>query len=195
MNLTESINDIVEQAASLLSPPNMDDWTPPADAPADMHARLEQEEYDRRAQSKVDAYLADRSDRLLCLRAIHEAAEGRAAAYKAQAVPWTRLAERQTRLAAYCEQLARNVLETERAQAGYEPSEPYAVTFPNGVKMALRQSPPALQIVDAAELPRRYVETVVTHKTLNDEIKKALKDGKVVPGAKLTRGTYVWWGR
>lgn len=192
MSLTESVNDVVAQAAGLLAPVDMSDWSPPADAPADAVARLEQEEYDRRAQKRIDDYLADRSDRLICLKAIRQAAEDRANAYEAQAAPWQRMADRQKRLKAYVEQLGRNVLEAERKAAGFGDDEPYEVTAPNGVKFALALSPPALQC-SVDDLPRRYIETCDKPKT--DEIKRALKAGLVVPGAKLTRGLHVRWGR
>lgn len=192
MGITAQVNDVVEQAANLLALPDMSDWSPPEDAPDDKVPQMEAEEIDRRMQAKVDRFLADRTDRLLCLKAIREAAQDRAAAYKAQAAPWTRLAERQARLCAHVEQLGRNVLEAERTAAGFEADEPYEVTMPNGVKFALQQSPPALTYV-VEDLPGRYVEIV--RKPLTDEIKKALKAGQVVPGAKLTRGLHVRWGR
>lgn len=193
MNLTESINDIIEQAAGLLSPPDMSGWEPPADAPGELREKLEREEYDRRAQSKIDAYLADRSDRLACLKAIREASGDRAAAYKEQAAPWLRMAERQERIKAYVEQLARNVLEAERTAAGFGDDEPYAVTLANGVKMGLRLSPWSVKVADVEELPGRFVKVEKT--ALREAIARALEAGKVVPGATRTRGLHVHWGK
>ena len=191
MTLTAQINDIVEQAASLLSPPNMDDWSPPPGTPDELAA--EQAEYDRRVQEKINTYLADRSDRLACLKAIREATQERETAYKAQAAPWLRMAARQERTRAYVEQLARNVLEAERTAAGFPSDCPYEVELANGTKIGLRLSNPAVRILNIDDLPRRYVE--MDPKVLKVEIAKALKAGKVVPGAELTRGDHIHWGR
>lgn len=193
MTLTDTINDIVAQASALLSPVDLSDWTPPEDAPFDKLAELEEAEYERRAKARLDAYLADRSDRLACLRAIREAAGDRAEAYKAQAAPWLRLAKRQEGLREYVEQLARNVLEAERQAAGFDPDEGYEVTLPNGVKMGLRPSPPSVVVESIEDLPGRYVK--VTKTADKTEIAKAIKAGRVVTGAKLARGVHVFWGR
>jgi len=193
MTLTETINDIVAQAAGLLSPVDLSDWTPPEDAPADKLAELEDAEHERRARARLDAYLADRSDRLACLRAIREAAGDRAEAYKSQAAPWIRLAKRQEGLREYVEQLARNVLEAERQAAGFGAEDGYEVTLPNGVKMGLRASPPSVVVESIEDLPGRFVK--VAKSADKAEIAKALKAGRVVTGAKLVRGMHVSWGR
>lgn len=193
MTLTDTINDIVAQASALLSPVDLSDWTPPEDAPFDKLAELEEAEYERRAKARLDAYLADRSDRLACLRAIREAAGDRAESYKAQAEPWLRLAKRQERTREYVEQLARNVLEAERQAAGFGAEDGYEVMLPNGVKMGLKLSPPSVVIESIEDLPGRYVK--VTKTADKTEIAKAIKAGRVVTGAKLARGTHVSWGR
>lgn len=190
MTLTSTVNDIIEQAASLLSPPDMSDWAPPADGDIDA---AEQAEHDRRVKARLDAYLADRSDRLELLRAIREGAQARAAAYTAQAHPWLVRAKQQARTAEYVEQLARNVLEAERTAAGLGADDPYEVTVPSGRKFALRKSKAAVKILDLEELPGRYVKT--TKAAMKDEIYAALKAGKVVTGARLEAGFHVSWGR
>jgi hypothetical protein len=193
MMLTQSINDVVEQASSLLSPPSMSDWSPPAGASFDEAAKAEQDEFDRRMRERLDAYLADRSDRLACLKAIREATIARADLYKAQAEPWLRMARRQEALTGYIEQLARNVLEAERESAGFTVDDPYDVVLPNGTKIALRLSNWAVKVIDVEDLPGRFVNTTkVPDKTA---IMAALKDGKVVPGATRTRGNHISWGR
>lgn len=193
MNLTESVNDIVEQAASLLSPPDMSDWSPPDDAPPDVAMRMEQDEYDRRAQAKVDAYLADRADRLLCLRAIHEQANARAEHYAAQSKPWARMAERQKRLAEYCEQLAMNVLVAERSNTGAT-AGPYTAVLPNGIKMRIKITSVVL-VGDVDNLPGKLVRTKVTREPDKIAIKKLLSEGEIVSGAKLGTNEHVDWGR
>lgn len=194
MNLTESINDIVEQAASLLSPPNMDDWTPPADAGIEDAMRLEAEEIDRRMQARLDRYLADRSDRLSALRAIHRAATERAAAYKAQSEPWLRLSRRQESIAEYVVQLASNVLRAERASAGMNVGEPYKVSLLNGVNVGLRITR-VVQITDLDMLPSKLVRTKTTREADKVAIKTLLLRGEVVPGARLGTNEHVDWGR
>ena len=59
MTLTESIDDIVAQAAGLLSPPDMSDWAPDPSHPDPDKA--EAEESERRSRARLDAYLADQS--------------------------------------------------------------------------------------------------------------------------------------
>lgn len=194
MTLTSTINDIIEQAAGLLSPPSMEDWTPPAGVPPELAEQLEREEYDRRAQSKIDAYLADRSDRLACLRAIRRAASERADAYGDAAIPWQRMAERQRRLVAYCEQLATNVLVAERAACGGNMGEPYKVELPNGVKIGLRVTR-VVQVADVDMLPGKYVRTKTTREPDKVAIKKAIDAGEAVPGARLKNNEHVDWGR
>lgn len=192
--LTDSINDIVEQAAGLLSPPDMRDWSPPDDAPPDIAERLEAEEYDRRAQARIDAYLADRSDRLMCLRAIRSAALRRAEDYTAQAVPWQRLAERQRRLAEYVERLARNVLVAERTACGGAEGEPYKVQLPNGVKLGLRITR-VVQVRSLDDLPAGYARIKTEKSADKIAIKRALEQGQDVPGAMLGTNEHVDWGR
>lgn len=193
MTLTTQINDIIEQAAGLLSPPDMSDWTPP-DAPLEVQAQLERAEYDRRAQAKIDAYLADRSDRLACLRAIREAAADRADAYESQAEPWQRMAERQRRLKTYVEQLAINVLVAERAACGGNMGEPYKVELPNGTKIGLRVTK-VVVVSDIDSLPGKYVRTKTTRDADKVSIKRAIDAGEVVPGARIGTNEHVDWGR
>lgn len=194
MSLTSQINDIVEQAASLLSPPDMSDWSPPEDAPIEAQVEAERAEYDRRAQAKIDAYLADRTDRLLCLRAIREAAQTRADAYENQAAPWERMAARQKGLVAYCEQLTKNVLVMERASAGGNHGEPYKVTLPNGIKVGLRVTQ-IVQVTDFEMLPGKFVRTKTVREADKTAIKKLLLVGEPVPGAKLGMSEWIDWGR
>lgn len=194
MRLTETVNDVVAQAASLLSPPDMSDWTPPADAPPDVQWLAEVAEYDRRMQAKIDRYLADRSDRLLALRALREQAYARAQHYEAQASPWERMADRQRRVGDYCEQLARNVLVTERAQAGVAIGEPYRVTLPNGQRLGLRITK-VVTVTDADALPENCVRVTVTRAPDKTAIRKLLDAGQDVPGAIVGKNEHVDWGR
>ena len=41
MTLTDTINDIVAQAAKLLAPPDLSDWLPPAGVPDELAVQLE----------------------------------------------------------------------------------------------------------------------------------------------------------
>ena len=191
MTLTESIDDIVAQAAGLLSPPDMSDWAPDPSHPDPDKA--EAEESERRSRARLDAYLADRSDRLACLRAIRQAAQQRAEQYADQAQPWLRQARRQEELASYCEALARGVLEAERQAAGFGPDEAYEVQLPSGLKMGLRLSTPAVRVLDVEDLPGRFVK--VTKAPNKKAIAAVLKAGKSVSGAELVRGNHVYWGR
>lgn len=194
MRLSETIDDVVAQAAGLLSPPDMSGWEPPADATADVQARMEQEEYDRRAQAKIDRYLADRADRLLCLRAIREQAQARAAHYDNQAAPWSRMAERQKRIAEYCERRAFDVLVAERSNVGLPSGEPYTAVLPNGLKMRIKVTS-VVQVSDIDALPGNLVRTKTTREPDKLAIKKLLGAGQEVPGAALGTNEHLDWGR
>jgi len=190
MKLTDQVNDLIEQSQHLLSPVPMDDWTPPPGPPEDVQRAWEAEET-RRYHARVDAYLADRSDRLSALKAICQSAKERSDRYEDMADPWLRLARRQKGLAAYVEQLARNVLETERLQAGYTANDAYQVTQPNGTKIGLRLSPPSVRILDESLLPPAFIAH--EPRVLKSAISTALKAGQEVPGATLERGTHLHW--
>lgn len=194
MTLTDTINDIVAQAAKLLAPPDMSDWMAPPGVPDELAVQLEREEYDRRAQKRIDDYLADRSDRLACLRAIRRAASEREDHYGDQAVPWQRMAERQRRLVDYCDQLARNVLVAERAACGGNEGEPYRVELPDGQKIGIKITKVVI-VSDIDSLPGKYVRTKTTRDPDKVSIKKALDGGEVVPGARIGTNEHVDWGR
>ncbi len=191
MSLTEQVNDIVEQAARLLSKRiSLDGWQPPEVETLVQLEEAEAEEVERRYRALVDEYIADRSDSLACLRAIHLAAEAREAAYKAEAAPWLALARRQARLGEYVQRLARNILEAERTLAGFGPEDPYSVEQPNGTVIGLKRSPPAVQVDDVMAVPDEFMKPREPSKS---EIAAALKAGREVPGARLVRGLSIRW--
>jgi len=57
-------------------------------------------------------------------------------------------------------------------------------------KIKIRKPSQVLEIINEDDLPIEFFEskTVTTTKILKDEIKKALKEGKNIPGAKLSLG-------
>ena len=55
--------------------------------------------------------------------------------------------------------------------------------------LAVQNNPWAVEISDEDAIPAKYKEKVVTLKLDKLAIKKALEEGKKVPGARLTRGT------
>lgn len=193
MSLTTTINDVVEQAARLLTPIDMSDYVPPAHLPVEQQAQAERDEHDRRDRERVDAYLADRSDRLACLKAIRAQSLARADAYEDQAQPWHRLAERAKRMAAYAETLARNVLEAERQFAGIAPDEPYIVTQPDGTKIGLKLNPESVRIDDPKAIPADLLADPKPVEPSLSKIATALRAGRVVPGARFVRGQSIRW--
>ncbi len=195
MNLTAQANDLVEQAARLLSDPiDLSDWRPPELETSEQLESLEQEERERRLKLRIDAYLADRSDRLLALRHIREAAHWRMERYTVEAQRWQAKARDQKGLADYCEQLAMNVLVAERTLCGFGPGEAHRVEFPNGVKMGIRITR-VVQVGDIDSLPAKYVRVKTTREADKVAIKKLLMDGEIVSGAKLGTNEHVDWGR
>lgn len=194
MTLTEQINNIVEQASGLLTLPDMSGWRAPPDCTDEDAERLELEEIDRRMQARLDLYLADRADRLSMLRAVSRAASERSASYRAQSEPWLKMAKRQEALAAYCAQLASNILVAERASRGGNVGEPYRVTLPNGTSVGLRVTK-VVQVSDIDSLPAKFVRSKTTREADKNAIKALLVEGKDVPGARLGTNEHVDWGR
>lgn len=192
MSLTDTITDIIAQAHRLLDTPDLRDWSPPEGATPEEAAAAEEEEVLRRSTAAVDAYLADRSDRLAMLRAVRASGLRRAEEYKAQAEPWMRLAKRQQRIVEHVERLGRELLEAERRAAGLD-GEAYEVQLPNGIKMGIKLSPPSVRITAPEALPDAYWRT--TREPVKADISRALKAGQEVPGAELVRGEHMTWGR
>jgi hypothetical protein len=57
-------------------------------------------------------------------------------------------------------------------------------------RIAVRQNPPAVQVVDADAVPEEFVRTVTTTSVDKRAILATLKDtGEVVPGVEIVRGT------
>lgn len=193
MNLTEQTNDTVEQAMRLLSPVDMSDYAPPAHLPIEEQTRAEQAEYERRDHARVDAYLADRQDRLACLKTIRAAALVRADMYEDKAGPWLRLQARAKRMAAYAETLARNVLEAERQIAGFDADQPYTVTQPDGTKIGLKLNPESVKVDDPKAVPAELYEDPKPLGPSLSKIAAALRAGRVVPGARFVRGQSLRW--
>jgi len=73
---------------------------------------------------------------------------------------------------------------------------PYVKSCPNEkttagtFKIGIRKST-AVQLMDETELPKEYVEQRVEYKPDKNAIKKALKDGQEVPGARLVYGEHL----
>ena len=195
MTMTSAVNDLIEQAIRVLSEPiDMSDWTPPELETSDQLDAAEQEEREARLRSRIDAYVADRSDRLLALRHVREAAMHRAEQYTIEAQRWSAKARDQAGLAQYATQLAMNVLVNERAQAGFAEGDPYKVEAPNGLKIGLRITRPVI-VSDLDMLPARLVRVKTTREPDKVAIGKLLTAGELVSGAKLGVNETVDWGR
>ena len=194
MSLTQTTNDLIEQAAQLLTRPSLDGWVPPEVETHEQLLQAEDDEIDRRIRDRLDKFLADRSDRLLLLRHIREAAHHRAERYTIEAQRWQAKARDQQGLASYCEHLASNVLQAERMTCGFGEGEPYKVEFPNGVKMGLRISRPVV-VSDIDMLPAKLVRVKTTREADKVAIGKLLKAGEAVSGARLGVAEHVDWGR
>jgi hypothetical protein len=55
--------------------------------------------------------------------------------------------------------------------------------------IAVRESPPAAEVLDESELPDVFKRVVISVDKL--QLRRALLDGEVVPGARLSRGTHL----
>lgn len=182
-----NVNDLVEEAMRLISEPvDLSDFD--ENTPTD----IVEDAYFARAKNRLDAWLADRQDRLSMLRHVRGAVLARASAYEAEAKRWATRAKRQERLVAYCGELALSVLRAERILCGLDTAEPYKVELPDGVKLGIRVSS-AVQVADVDELPRRLVRE--KREADKVEIMKRLKAGEAVPGAKLVKNESMDWGR
>jgi hypothetical protein len=56
--------------------------------------------------------------------------------------------------------------------------------------LVVRESPPAAEVLEEDQLPDAFKRVV--HSIDKAQLRQALLDGEVVPGARLTRGTYLW---
>ncbi len=56
-------------------------------------------------------------------------------------------------------------------------------------KLSLQNNLAAVVIVNEDEIPEQFKEAILTWKVDKNAIKEAIKDGKIVPGAKLSNGT------
>jgi hypothetical protein len=185
-------NDIIDEATRLLvEPVDLGDYHPTDVETHEQYEAALDEERERRWQARLNAYLADRSDRLALLRHVYRAANDRATRYKQEAQAWERKAKGQLGLAEYCESLTRNVLVAERQLAGR--SGAYRVELPNGTKMGLRVTK-AVE-ADVTVLPTEYVRTRVTREPDKIAIREALESGAVVEGAHFVERESVDWGR
>lgn len=195
MTMASAVNDLIEQAIRVLSDPiDMSDWTPPEVETSEQVEAAEQEEREARLRARIDLYVADRSDRLLALRHVRDAALYRAEAYTVEAQRWSAKARDQSGLAQYATQLAMNVLVNERAQSGFGEGDPYKVEFPNGVKMGLRITRPVI-VSDLDMLPAKLVRVKTSREPDKVAIGKLLKAGEVVSGARLGVSEHVDFGR
>lgn len=196
MSLTSTITDIISEAHALLSEPvSLDGWQPIGHETEtyEQHAAAEDEERERRLQERVAAHLANRADGLAYLRAVRAAAQARRDQYKAEADAWARQAQRQARIAEYCEQLAGDLLRTERRLAGYTDDEPYSVILPNGVTVGIKLNPPAVEIFSAADIPVDLYDEPKPPQPSRSRIADVLRTGIHVPGARFVRGQSIRW--
>lgn len=194
MSLT--VNDLIEEAARLLTEPvYMDDWQPVGHETEtlEQHEAAVEDERLVRWQRRLEAYLADRADRLALLRHIYRQALARAQDYADEAKRWATRARNQEGLAGYCEALARDVLVAERQLAGMHEGDPYRVELPNGVKMGLRVTHAVEARTD--EIAPEWVREKVTREPDKLAIKKALEAGQEVHGARLVTREHVDFGR
>ena len=197
MTLTSATNDLVEEASRILfTHIDLDDWRAPDGVDSlEAYEQAEQAERDRRLRAAIDRWCADRADRLLAIRHVHNAALARVAAYKAEMALWERRAKRQQGLVDYCAELATNVLEAERALRGGKWGEPIRVELSNGLRMGLRVSQSVLA-PDVDVLPPEYVRVVPARREPDKiALAKALKAGANVPGAELVPGESLDWGK
>jgi len=196
MSLTSTITDIIAEAHALLSEPvTLDGWQPIGHETEthEQHAAAEDEERERRLQERVATHLANRADGLAYLRAVRIASLARRDQYKAEADAWTRRAQRDARIADYCEQLAGDLLRAERRVAGYSDDEAYSVQLPNGVTVGLRLNPPSVYVTDVLAVPRELYEDPKPPQPSASKIAAALRAGQVVPGAEFRRGQSIRW--
>lgn len=187
--------DLIAEAARLITKRiDLDDWQPtdPSVETLEQFEAAEDEERDRRLRMLVEAWTEERTDRLLAIRHVRNAALLRASSYSEEAARQARRAARDKRLADYCETLARGVLVAERELHGG--SGAYRVELSNGLKMGLRVSQ-SVSAPDVDALPPELVRTTVTRAPDKVEIGRRLKAGEVVPGAVLVTSEHLDWGR
>lgn len=192
---TLNTSDLIGEAARLLTKRiDLDDWQPVGHEieTLDQYEAAEDEERDRRMRLLVEAWCEERTDRLLAIRYVREAALMRASAYREEANRQARRADREKRLADYCETLARGVLVAERALKGE--SGAYRVELSNGLRMGLRVTQ-SVSAPDVDALPPELVRTKIVRDPDKVTIGKLLKAGEVVPGAVLVANESVDWGR
>lgn len=58
-------------------------------------------------------------------------------------------------------------------------------------RFKLQKSPPAMEVVDESRLPEAYFEAVITKSLKKDQLKRDLKDGIPVSGARLTQSRHL----
>lgn len=185
MSLTSTITDIISEANALLSEPvSLDGWQPIGHETEthEQHAAAEDEERERRLQERVRVYMLRRQDGLAFLRAVRAAAHARRDQYRGEADAWARQAQRQARIADYCEQLAGDLLRTERRLAGYTDDEPYLVQLPNGVTVGLKLNPPSVEIYEPREVPPELYDEPKPPQPSRSRIADVLRTGLPVPG-------------
>lgn len=165
-------NDLITEAMSLLTLPDED------------------------RESAIAAWLNRTEQKLAALYYVRRAAVSRAEQYQAEAERWQLLAAREHSTADWCETRARDLLEVERQMCGLGPSDPYAVTLPNGVKPGFRLNPPAVQIIDREAIPADLWRHPTPPPPEPDKkaILERLKASQAVPGAMLVRGQRFEWG-
>lgn len=184
--------DLVEEAWRLLiAPIDLGDWTPDNCETLEQVEAAEQEERRRRWAEVLEAYIAQRSDRLEVLRYVRRAALDRIAQYEDEAKRWTRRRDNQRGLVEYVERMAHNVLVAERELAGA--SGPYRVELPNGAKVGIRVT--SAVEANVSELANEWVRTKLVTEPDKVKIKKALEAGEEVRGARLVEREHVDWGR
>ena len=196
MSLTSTITDIISEAHAMLSEPvSLDGWQPIGHEVEtyEQHAAAEDEELERRMHERLRVHMLRRSDGLAYLRAVRTAAQARRDQYKVEADAWTRQAQRQARIAEYCEQLAGDLLRTERRLAGWSDDEPYSVQLPNGSTMGIKLNPPSVEIFSAADIPPELYDDPKPPQPSRSKIADVLRTGLPVPGARFTRGQSIRW--
>lgn len=182
-----NVDDIIQQAIRITHEP-----VDVSDLSDEMAPEIVEETILARERQRIDQFLADRSDRLMLLRRIRNAAVAAEAEYKAEAERWMRRAKRKARLGDYCAELATNVLEAERIASGGQRGQAYRVELPDGITIGLRVTK-AVHVLELDDLPGRFVR--VRREADKAELGKRLKAGETVPGAVLVTNEHIDWGR
>lgn len=151
---------------------------------------------DEARETAITAWVESERDKITALYYARKAALSRASLFAEQAERMTLLMRREQALATYCDSRARDLLETERAVAGFAEGEPYKVALASGIKPALVLNQAAVLIVDRDKIPADLWRHPAPPAPEPDKvaIKERLMAQQAVPGCELTRGQRFDWG-